>query len=255
MGETYKGFTNEELVVLAQQGNKEARQQLVIKNKSFIHMMTQKTYKPSDPTITYEDAYHEGVIGYLEAIDRFDTSKGYTFNTYAGVYVYGKVNRANDLSTKGKCFRIGRDKRQQYSDVIKKKTELQQELLRNPTNQELADASGIDIKKLDQLFVLNQPHHSIFETTVENERSDGDDKLLIDFIESNEPNEEQIITEMTMTDLIGKLPILEQTIIILSFYEGFTQKDIAKMIGCGQSKICKYMKLALEQLREMWEEL
>lgn len=255
MMETYKGFTNEELVILAQEGCVEARQQLVTQNKSFIHMMAQKTYNPSDPTITYEDAYHNGVIGYLEAIDRFDTTKGYTFNTYAGVYVYGKVNRANELSTKGKCFRIGRDKRHQYSDVIKKKTELQQELLRNPTNQELADAAGIDIKKLDELLVLNQPHHSIFETTVENERSDGDDKLLVDFIESNEPNEEQIVTEMTITDLIGKLPILEQTIIILSFYEGYTQKDIAEIVGCGQSKICKYMKLALEHLREMWEEL
>ena len=80
--EEYKGFSNEELVVLAQEGNKEARDYLVLKNDRMISTILGK-YTKHYNTGMYRELYNEAVTGMLRVMEGFDTTKGFKFTTYA----------------------------------------------------------------------------------------------------------------------------------------------------------------------------
>ena len=80
--EEYKGFSNEELVVLAQAGNRVARDYLVLKNDRMISTILGK-YTKHYNTDMYRELYNEAVLGMLRAIDGFDTTKGFKFTTYS----------------------------------------------------------------------------------------------------------------------------------------------------------------------------
>ena len=88
--EEYKNFTNEELVVLAQAGNREARDYLVLKNDRMISTILGK-YTKHYNTDMYRELYNEAVIGMLNAIDGFDTTKGVQSSLYAWEYTRASV--------------------------------------------------------------------------------------------------------------------------------------------------------------------
>ena len=78
----FKGLTNEELCVMAQNNNREARDYLVLKNDRMISTILGK-YTKHYNTDMYSELYNEAVLGMLRAIDGFDTTKGFEFTTYA----------------------------------------------------------------------------------------------------------------------------------------------------------------------------
>ena len=94
----YKRFmalTNEELCVMYQQGEIAALAAILAKNKRFIYQLALKIqYEYRAPALTVDDLFMEGNIGLIEAINKFDVSKGYQFLTYAWHWIRQKIVRA-----------------------------------------------------------------------------------------------------------------------------------------------------------------
>ena len=88
--EEYKGFSNEELVVLAQAGNRVARDYLVLKNDRMISTILGK-YTKHYNTDMYRELYNEAVIGMLGAMNGFDTARGFKCATDGWEYAQGAV--------------------------------------------------------------------------------------------------------------------------------------------------------------------
>ena len=139
--EEYKGFSNEELVVLAQAGNKVARDYLVLKNDRMISTILGK-YTKHYNTDMYRELYNEAVTGMLNAIDGFDVTKGFKFTTYAWEYTQGAVLLAMRKSAEGKCFRIGREQKKAYINIMDTEDRLRQILMREPTTEDIAKELG-----------------------------------------------------------------------------------------------------------------
>ena len=77
-------MSNEELCILAQQGNLEARNALILNNQNYIYKEVNALKDKLDlPTWVVEDMIQECTLGYIEAIERFDASQGTKFLTYA----------------------------------------------------------------------------------------------------------------------------------------------------------------------------
>ena len=250
--EEYKGFTNEELVFLAQEGNEDAKKYLVKKNQPFINMFVQK-YTKNKYTQEYDDLYSEACIGFMQAVNRFDTTKGFKFNTYAGSYIDGSIKLAlRSTVLDGKCYRVGRDQAYAYKRAGKVEAELEQKLGRTPTLEEIAKEMDMDIRKLADIIIMNKEHGSLDDTKWQNDKKANGDILVEDSVSDKKiKTENEIIRDIIIDDAISKLSPKRQFILRKLYWEGYTQAEVAEMTGVTQCLISREKRLAVKMLRSI----
>ena len=90
-------MNNEELCILAQQGNLEARNALILNNQNYIYKEVNALKDKLDiPTWVVEDMIQECTFGFIEAIQRFDTARGTKFLTYADFWIKKSCQKSID---------------------------------------------------------------------------------------------------------------------------------------------------------------
>mgnify|MGYP003543707544 FL=1 len=247
----FEGFTNEELVILAQAGNKEAKQELMIKNDKLVRYCVNKLFRYESPEFCFDELYNEAVIGFCAAIKNFNGESGHKFSTFAVHHMMGRIKLALRTCSDGKAFRIGRDQKIQYSKVLLAQDELRQELLREPTLDEVAKKVEMDMKYVEWLICINNNHCSIQETKFENKHSREDDILIIDSIANEEnPTEEQIVLNTLDKEELNKLSERDRELITLRYMEGLTQRETADRMRTSQCMVSRHEKKILKKLRE-----
>ena len=247
----FDGFTNEELVILAQAGNKEAKQELMIKNDKLVRYCVNKFFRYESPEFCFDELYNEAVIGFCAAIKNFNGESGHKFSTFAVHHMMGRIKLALRTCSDGKAFRVGRDQKIQYSKVLLAQDELRQELLREPTLDEVAKKTEMDTKYIEWLICINNNHCSIQETKFENKHSREDDILIIDSIANEEnPTEEQIVLNTLLKEELNKLSERDRELITLRYMEGLTQRETADRMGTSQCMVSRHEKKILKKLRE-----
>lgn len=247
----FEGFTNEELVILAQAGNKEAKQELMIKNDKLVRYCVNKFFRYESPEFCFDELYNEAVIGFCAAIKNFNAESGHKFSTFAVHHMMGRIKLALRTCSDGKAFRIGRDQKIQYSKVLLAQDELRQELLREPTLDEVAKKVEMDMKYVEWLICINNNHCSIQETKFENKHSREDDILIIDSIANEEnPTEEQIVLNTLLKEELNKLSKRDRELITLRYTEGLTQRETADRMRTSQCMVSRHEKKILKKLRE-----
>ncbi|MHC5068125.1 MAG: sigma-70 family RNA polymerase sigma factor, partial [Planctomycetota bacterium] len=111
-----------------------------------VHSVVERLMAHLPPTVDRDDLFHAGVIGLIDAIERFDASRGNAFSTYAVLRIRGAVIdelRARDW--------VPRGARQRSRDYQRALDDLHRRLGRLPDHHELADELGIDSSDIDHL--------------------------------------------------------------------------------------------------------
>ncbi|MGM9544453.1 MAG: sigma-70 family RNA polymerase sigma factor [Romboutsia timonensis] len=247
----YKGFTNEELVILAQQGNREAKEALIANNDKLVRYCVNRFFKYESNEFCFDELYNEAIIGMMAAIKNFDPDHGTVFCTFAVSHMCGRIKLALRSTSNGKAFRVGRDQKMQYSKVLDAEDKLRQSLLREPTIEELAKEVEMDIKYVEWLIMINNNHCSMQEVKFENKHSEQDNILIIDSLENKDnPDEEQIVMNTILREALDKLPDKDKKIIELRYFKGMTQKDTAEKLNTSQCLISRHEKKILEKLKK-----
>ena len=235
-----KPMSNEEtmrLLVLSQNGDLEARDELVYGNILLVLSIVKKfTHRGEN----LDDLFQVGSLGLLKAIDNFDLEHGVRFSTYAVPMIIGEIRRyLRDNSP----IRVSRS----LKDIAYKAIHFRDNYIKTkekePTIKEISEEIGVE--EIDVIIALEaiQDPVSIYTPIYS---SGGDEIYLIDQIKDEENSEDRKILELTVAEGLKKLSKRERNIINQRYYEGKTQMEIASEIGISQAQVSRLEKNALK---------
>jgi RNA polymerase sigma factor for flagellar operon FliA len=188
-----------------------------------------------------------GVLGLVEAANRYDDARGVPFDRFAARRIRGAVlDAVRSADWAPRSVRSASRK----ADTIEQ--ELAARLGRVPTVQELAEALGASVEELAHL--RNRVFRSLV-LALDHRVNDGDDLNLVDVLHDRtcvEPEEELENREMLsyLRDAVELLPERHRIVVVGYFLEGRTSEELSKLLGVTESRISQVRSEALGMLRE-----
>ncbi len=233
-----------ELFSRAQDGDKEAKEQLFEKNTGLVyHVVKRFTGRGSMSGIETEDLFQIGAIGLMKAIEKFDVDYGVCFSTYAVPVIMGEIRRF--LRDDG-MIRISRSIKENARQLQKIRETFWQRTGREPVLSELSRESGLAVEDVITALNAGQEVESIYKTIYE---SDGNEVQLVDML-GQEGESEEIVNRLLLERLLEELDEREKNLIWLRYFENRTQMQVAGDLGMSQVQVSRLEKRVLLRLRQ-----
>jgi RNA polymerase primary sigma factor len=196
------------------------------------------------------DLIQEGILGLIRATEKFDWRRGFKFSTYATLWIRQSIQRA--LANTSRTIRIPVHIEQRQRKVAKTERELTNKLGREPTEDEVASAVGLEVAEVIALREAPQATASLDKPI-----DDEGETALGDLLESDapEPIEEVAAGERTevVASALDELPAPERQVIELRFglSDGIekSRDAIAKELGLSWQRVDKLETDALNRLQ------
>lgn len=230
----------EELIVKAQTGDNSAMETLVEENTGLIWAVTRRFMGRGTEL---DDLYQLGCLGFLKAVEGFDTAYGTQFSTYAVPKISGEIRRF--LRDDG-AVKVSRSLKEQASAIRTVRSQLTLALGREPTIAEISRQTGLSTEEIALAETAVSATESI-------QRECGEEGFSLENILSDTDSEEKMVEKIALRQAIGALPEREAMVIRLRYYHGLTQQRIAKVLDVSQVQISRIEKKAIAQLRELME--
>lgn len=212
-------------------GDMQARDALIMHYSGLVKFIAGRLYIKYNDNVEYDDIMSCGVIGLIDAIEKFDLDKNIKFETYAGIRIKGAIiDELRSLDW------VPRSIRKKYNDVEKAISKLHSIHPTGYTDEQLAEELGIDIRDLPDL-IKDVNVYGIVSLEEKFENQIGFDIKLEEDISSPEKIFEAQETVEIIKNLIDSLPENEKMIISLYYYDELTYKEIAKIMGLSESRI------------------
>jgi len=195
--------------------------------------------------VEYDDLISYGILGLIDAIDKFDINKGVKFDTYASLRIRGAIiDGIRELDW------IPRTLRQKNKEIEKAYAEIELKEGRPATDKEVADYMGISVDNLND--ILNSINASSIISLedyleqnyeigvrVESDSKEGIPEYKAEFNELKE----------ILANAIDKLPEKEKMVVSLYYFEELTLKEISAIMKVTESRISQLHTKAIMRLR------
>ncbi|AKS38774.1 sporulation sigma factor SigF [Anoxybacillus gonensis] len=231
-----------ELIRRSQQGDQQARDEIIEKNMRLVWSVVQRFlnrgYEP-------EDLFQIGCIGLMKSVDKFDLSYDVKFSTYAVPMILGEIQRfiRDDGSVK-----VSRSLKEIGNKIRKAKDELSKRNGRVPTVNEIAQFLEISPEDVVLAQEAIRSPASIHETVYEN---DGDPITLLDQI----ADEQDVwFDKIALKKAMEELDERERLIVYLRYYKDQTQSEVAARLGISQVQVSRLEKKILQQMKARMDE-
>ncbi len=229
------------LIDRAHQGDKEARDRLVLDNMGLIWSIVRRFAGRGHDL---EDLFQIGSIGLMKAIDKFDLSYEVRFSTYAVPMIAGEVKRF--LRDDG-MIKVSRSLKEMAIKARAARESLTCALGREPTVEEIAKEMGVSKEEVAASMEAGAEVESLYKTI---QKEDENGLCLMDKIEDENQDQERLLNHMVLKELIQGLEEKEREIILRRYFENQTQTEIAKALNISQVQVSRLEKRILKQMRE-----
>lgn len=246
-------MNNIEMINMAHEGDKDARDRLVNENTGLIWSIVRRFAGRGQEL---EDLFQIGCIGMLKAIDKFDVTYDVQFSTYAVPMITGEIKRF--LRDDG-IIRVSRSLKENNYKICKIVERLTSEYGREPTIEEIAEEmqmsredivitmeANVEVESLHKVVYQNDGNTLMLEDKV----SEGvyDEKSAVDIYGDDE--KEKLINHIVLEQMIERLPNKEKELIILRYFKDKTQMEVASLFGISQVQVSRMEKKILLKMKE-----
>ena len=227
---------------------REERNELVLKNMPLVRYVADRIAARLPRHVEHEDLIESGMVGLLDAADRFDSSRDVQFSTFAVMRIRGAI-----LDSLRAADWLPRSMRNEIAAVEEARSELKHEKSRPPTMDELVKRTGLDVKKLRKVTRVAE---RCYFHSLENMSSDGvTDEYDAPHIKHDpevHPLQHVILEEdkQLLADAISRLSETERLVITLYYFEDLKLRDIAEVLKVTDSRVCQIHRGALRRLQE-----
>ncbi|MDY0235483.1 MAG: FliA/WhiG family RNA polymerase sigma factor [Gudongella sp.] len=201
-----------------------------------------------DYAMDQDDLFSIGVIGLMDAIEKFDLSKKVPFEAYATLRIKGTV-----IDELRRCGKVSRNKIDKLNQYYRTKEELEKSFMRTPEEKEICMELGIDDK---QLSSIHETVHYLSAVSLESTlyTNDGEGFSMLDIIEDRDsPTPEDRIMGLEMNkilqDAIKLLPERDQRILNLYYVEELSLKEISYILDISIPRVSQLHGKILLNLR------
>jgi RNA polymerase sigma factor FliA len=231
-------------------GDMAARDQLILAYSPLVKYVAGRMGSGLPAHIEEGDLISYGLLGLISAIERFEPERNIKFETYAVSRIRGSI--IDELRALDWVPRSVRSWARKVEATIAR---LENELMRAPSDEEIAEALGIGPDEFQD--ILNQISVSSVVALDEfwDVQGSGQDRVnLIDTIEDTDAPDPsrayriQAIKE-TLASAIQRLPERERIVVGLYYYEGLTLKEIGEVLGVTESRVSQLHTKAILRLR------
>ena len=230
----------EELIALSQSGDMTAKETLVSENNGLIWSVARRFMGRGTDA---EDLYQLGCLGFLKAVDGFDLAYGTQFSTYAVPKISGEIRRF--LRDDG-AVKVSRSIKERAASIKTVKSQLTNELGRDPTISELSAA--MDLSPED--IAIAESATAMVESIQQEGNTDG---FSLENVLTDTQSEEKMLEKIVLRQAIEKLSEREATVIYMRYFHGLTQHKIAQVLQVSQVQVSRIEKKALQRLKYLME--
>lgn len=205
------------------------------------------------PELSVEDLVSAGIVGLLEAANRYDPSMNASLSTFADFRIRGAIiDEVRSMQWSSK------DARKRLEEVRTAYSEVEKKFNRQATDEEVAKEMNITVEELYKTLSTANTMNMVNLDAISINR-DGDSLDILECIASD--SDKDIIEELNLKELrvalgkaIDELPENERMVVTLYYYEELTMKEVGKVLDISESRVCQLHGKALAKMKNVMEQ-
>jgi RNA polymerase sigma-B factor len=217
----------------------DARGALVERMLPLVRALARRYVNRGEPL---DDLVQVGCVGLMKAVDRFDVSRELRFSTFAVPTILGEIKR--HFRDRAWSVRVSRGIQERNARIGREVDRLSARLGRSPTIEELALATESTV---DQVLEALQGAQAY--ATVPLESSPGEDGELMEWLGAEDPGYQQAEERLALARGLEVLPARERRIVMLRFFDGLSQREIADRVGVSQMHVSRLLRRAIARMQ------
>ncbi len=226
-----------------------ARDQLILNYAPLVKYVAGRMSAALPSHVDEADLISYGLLGLINAVERFDLKRRIKFETYAVTRIKGAI--IDELRS---MDWVPRSVRARAREIERTSVALEHKLHRAPTDEEMAKALGVTVREFQDSLTQIANSSLVALDEVWSGSSGNETIALIDTIGDSASSDPaaamgETETRITLADAIAGLPEREKIVVSLYYYEGLTLREIGEVLGVTESRVSQLHTKAVLRLR------
>lgn len=221
------------------------RDRLIVEHYAMVRAVARKTAQRLPSHVDVDELVSIGVLGLIDAVSRFDASRGVPFRAYAEIRVRGAILdgvRGDDWAP--------RAVRRAGTKLENARAELRRRLRREPTRDEIAVALDLSAPEYERLLASSEVRRLV---SIDRPAGEEGEARIGDVVAADDasPLDTWLEAETVggLAEAVGDLPPRERAVVVAYYEEGLSLKQIGVRFGVTESRVCQIHGQALKRLR------
>ncbi len=228
----------------------EAKDTITVYYLGLVRLVAGRMAMNSPPQVDKDDLIGWGVLGLLDAVEKFDPARKAGFETYASTRIRGAIiDQIRSLDWAPRSLRRKARELARAADKLKGK------LGRKPADRELAEEMGIGATDLFNLMTeIHGAYILSLDAKISDDQEGGETNLGKIMSDTTTPSPEETVLRKEMEERVAKamekLSESERQVITLYYYDELTLKEVGTILGLTESRICQIHRSVIKKMKQ-----